>query len=149
MIVPETISAIIAPKLEELDLFEVEVSVKPGNRISVAIDKNTGITLDECTLISRHIFAHLDREVEDYELEVSSPGLTSPLRVPRQYMRRIGRSFKLLLHNGEQFEGTLKAAGDETIEIERWVKINKKEKKLEELTLSYSEIKQAKLIVKF
>lgn len=149
VIAEQQISEIIKPRLEELGLFEVEITVRPGNRIAVAIDKDTGVTLDECTLISRHIFNCLDRDVEDYELEVSSPGLTSPLLVPRQYMRRLGRNLRFILHSGAQFEGILKSADEKTIQVERTIKISPKEKKTEIISLTYSDIKQAKLIVKF
>ncbi|MCB0483358.1 MAG: ribosome assembly cofactor RimP [Flavobacteriales bacterium] len=149
MITAEKVSDIIRPKLAAMDLFEVEVLVRPGNRISVAIDKDSGVTLDECTLVSRHIFENLDREVEDYELEVSSPGLTTPLKVPRQYMRRIGRTLRIILQSGDQFDAELLAADADSILVERSIKVAPKDFRPEKLKIAYTEIKQAKLLVKF
>ena len=81
MISTEKVRQLVSGILESTDIFEVEVSVKPGNKIVVLVDKLEGITIDECANISRGIEEKLDRNIEDYELEVSSPGLTQPFKV--------------------------------------------------------------------
>ena len=71
------------------DQFIVEVTVGQANRISVLLDSETGITIDDCIQVSRHIESNLDREAEDFELQVSSAGLGQPFKVHRQYIKNL------------------------------------------------------------
>ena len=79
------------------------------------MDRPGGITVDECAKISRFVNAQLDREVEDYSLEVSSPGLSAPFKVKQQYEKNIGRTIEVRLVDGERLEGKLEHVHENAI----------------------------------
>jgi ribosome maturation factor RimP len=91
MITREKVEHLIEEKIQGTDMFIVEVSVRPGNVIDVTLDSDVGITIEACTEVHRHLLHEMDRDVEDYSLEVSSPDLMKPLKVTRQYMKNVGR----------------------------------------------------------
>ena len=126
MIDKNEIQQIAEKELEGTDCFVVEVTVAPDNRINVEIDSDTGVDIDTCARITRAIEARYDRDVEDYELEVGSAGLTAPLKIRRQYEKNIGNDVEVLTHDGRKLTGRLTAVSDDgtsfTIEIERKVK---------------------------
>jgi ribosome maturation factor RimP len=115
MITKEQVTALVEEKIAGTDLFIVEVNVKPGNKIEVFVDRDSGLALEDCLKVSRHIEGNLDREVEDYALDVSSPGVGRPLKLKRQYFKNIGRNVEIKLTDGSKIEGTLNAADDEKI----------------------------------
>jgi ribosome maturation factor RimP len=115
MITKEQVTALVEEKIAGTDLFIVEVNVKPGNKIEVFIDRDSGLALEDCLKVSRHVEGNLDREVEDYALDVSSPGVGRPLKLKRQYFKNIGRNVEIKLTDGSKIEGTLTAADDEKI----------------------------------
>jgi ribosome maturation factor RimP len=92
--------------LENSTLFTVEVKFLDNNKINIILDGDNGINLKECIRISRYIENNLDREEEDYSLEVSSPDIATPIKNIRQYNKNIGRILKLKTKE-EKFEGTL------------------------------------------
>ena len=107
MITTESITELIAQHLEGSDIFLVEVAVKPGNAIRVHVDSLAGISIDECVKISRFVNESLDREVEDYALEVSSPGLSGSFKVKQQYEKNVGRDIEVLYTDGIKVKGKL------------------------------------------
>ena len=115
MITKEQVTALVEEKIAGTDLFIVEVNVKPGNKIEVFIDRDSGLALEDCLKVSRHVEGNLDREVEDYALDVSSPGVGRPLKLKRQYFKNIGRNVEIKLTDGSKLEGTLTAVDDEKI----------------------------------
>ena len=98
-------------------IFLVEVVVKPGNAIRVHVDRPEGISVDDCVAISRYINENLDREVEDYSLEVSSPGLGKPFRVREQYEKSIGKKIEITGIDGSREEGILLSVGREALSM--------------------------------
>ena len=66
----------------------MDVVIKPGNLIIIEIDNDEGVCIDDCAELSRYVEGHLDRDVEDFELEVGSAGVTSPFKVLRQYVKK-------------------------------------------------------------
>jgi ribosome maturation factor RimP len=98
---------IIIEALKESQVFLVEVSVSRSNVIHVAIDHPAGVNFDDCAAVHRSIEDHLDREQEDFELQVSSPGLGQPLRVFRQYLKAVGEKMEIVLTDGDLVKGTL------------------------------------------
>ena len=82
---------IVKDALEGSDKFLVSMKITPDNRIFVDIDGDNGINIDDCIELSRTIENQLDRDEEDFELNVSSAGADAPLKMPRQYRRQIGR----------------------------------------------------------
>lgn len=99
------------------DLFEVDTIVSPRNVIRIFIDAESGVTIDDCVPISRHIEGGLDRDQEDFEIEVSSAGLDRPLKKPRQYRKQMGRRLKLTDRENNTWKGTVVAADDEGVTL--------------------------------
>ena len=136
--------------LEGTDKFLVDLHVSKDNRINVSIDGDNGINIDDCIELSRYIESHLDRDVEDFELNVASAGLDTPLKLLRQYKKNVGRSLRVELMTGEIKEGVLVEATDDRIILE--LDLTKKQKKEGvpcEFECPYSEIKTAKIVIKF
>ena len=154
MIDPQTVTEIVNEGIQGTDLFVVDITVLPDNRIVVEVDNNGGVDIDRCTALHHFIESRLDREVEDYELEVGSAGITSPFKVVRQYQKNIGNEVEVLTRAGQKLTGTLKAADEEafTLTITKKVKPEGAKRKIEveeDLTFSYNEIKYTKYIIRF
>jgi len=159
-IVKQKIAEWLQPLLQEKNLFLVDVRISMGRKIEVFADSDTGITIDECALISRLVESHLDGSglvPDNYILDSSSPGMSNALKVPRQYKKRIGRIFEVDKTDGTHIEAELLEASDEQIKL-REVKeeLKKKDKKKgikeeepKEYIIKYSDIKKAVLQFKF
>jgi len=123
MTIKEHLILLLDPFLEEGRIFVVDIIIKPSKvsqKISILVDSDEGITIQECTSISRRLAKQLEElEVftEAYTLEVSSPGLDQPLILPRQYRKNVGRNLKVTLKTGEIVSGKLVEASDEIIRI--------------------------------
>jgi ribosome maturation factor RimP len=111
MIAKERITELVNQKIEGTQLFLVDIRVLPGNKIEVFIDGDKGLGITDCVELSRHIEKSLDRTIEDFSLEVSSPGATAPLKLSRQYLKHVGRDLELKLNDGSLFTGTLVEVG--------------------------------------
>jgi ribosome maturation factor RimP len=147
MITEGIVKALIEEKLEGSDHFVVSAKVLPGNKIRVFIDGLTGLNVKDCVAVSRHIEGSLDRDVEDYELQVSSPGLTEPFQHPVQYKKNVGRSIKVTTTEGESWKGELMEFDGENVTIQPEKK--KKEELEEPITISLELIKEAKTVISF
>ena len=114
----ETVQKLVDEALEENEeLFLIDLKISVGNKILVTIDGDSGVPLSECVRVSRHVEHNLDRESEDFSLEVSTPGATSPFVNSRQYKKNIGRSLTVKTET-ETFEGKLVMADDDKISLE-------------------------------
>ena len=102
----EHIKGLIEEFIKGTGLFLVAVKVSSANRITVLADKNEGITIEECVAIHRHIENNLDREKEDFELQVSSPGLDLPFGVIEQYIKNQGRKVEVIENDGSKITAT-------------------------------------------
>ena len=154
MIDKQEIIDVVNGALAGTDAFLVDVTVSGDNRIVVEIDSASSIAIDDCARINDIIENHFDRDVEDYELEVGSAGLTSPFRVKAQYDKNVGNPVEVLTNDGRKLKGTLKSASNEnfTITVEKKVKpegAKRKVKVLENITLKYNEIKYTKYLIDF
>ena len=154
MIDRNVVSGIVDEWLEDKDYFLVDVSVSPDDKIVVEIDHAEGVWIDDCVELSRFIESRLDREQEDYELEVGSAGIGQPFKVLKQYQIHIGKEVEVLTREGKKMAGILKDANEEnfTLTIQRKVKLEgAKRPKLvdEDITFVYSEIKYTKYIISF
>lgn len=149
MIDKEIVKNLVKEFIKDKDIFLVEAKVSTANRITVMVNKPTGITIDECVKISRHIEANLDREKEDYELNVSSPGLSLPFKVREQYEMNIGNPVEVIDNDGIKTRGTLKNVQGEGFEIETEKKIKGKKKEIREVSFNFDDIKSVKEIVRF
>ena len=105
------------------DLFLVDVVVRPDNNIIVELDSVNGVDIDSCVAITKKIESVFDREVEDYELEVGSAGLTSPFKVKAQYDKNIGNDVEILTRDGRKLSGKLVETSDDTFTVEVPVKV--------------------------
>ncbi len=138
---------------ENKSLFLIDFTIDAGNKIRVILDGDDGVSLSDCMAISRGIEHNLDREEEDFSLEVTSAGATTPLELPRQYKKNIGRKLEVKTLNAT-FEGNLTAVTDVFIALE-WKAREPKPigkgkhtvQKKEEIV--FSDIKEAKVVLKF
>ena len=154
MIDKKIVSGIVNEWLEDKDYFLVDVSVSPDDKIVVEIDHAEGVWIDDCVELSRFIESKLDREEEDYELEVGSAGIGQPFKVLQQYLIHIGKDVEVLTREGKKLEGVLKDANEETmtVTVMRKVKLEgaKRPKLVEEdVTYKYEEIKYTKYLISF
>ena len=152
MINEETIRGYLEEELGRRDLFLVEVIVRPVNKIMVFLDSIKGITLEECMAIHRFLESKMDRNVEDYELEISSPGLDKPLKLPVQFEKNKGRMLEVVKTDGIKVTGKLVGLSDGLIRLETEVKVKDaktgKKKTIETiLSLRLEEIKTAKVVI--
>jgi ribosome maturation factor RimP len=141
------IENIVNNYLKDGEFFLVEADVSKGNVISVLVDGDNGISIDECVKISRVIESHFDRDEEDFELRVSSPGLNKPFKMLRQYKKYIDREIEITTHDDKKIKGILKSCSKSSIEIE--IKPGKKEKTAATRDLQFNEIKDAKPVISF
>ena len=158
MITVAEIEQLVKTKIAETDtlsdVFIVFISVRPGNAIEVLLDKDSGLSVEDCKKVSRHIESSLDREKEDFSLEVSSPGVGKPLLVHRQYLKNIGRTVKVKVGEGEKYEGDLAEVSDTGIVLkyqEKEALPGKKKKEWVEktATLAFDNIKETKVVIRF
>ncbi|WP_280747249.1 ribosome assembly cofactor RimP [Parabacteroides sp. PF5-9] len=154
MIDKQNIIKIVEEKLIASEYYLVDVVVKPGNLIIVEIDHDEAVNIDDCVALSRHIEAHLDRDVEDFELEVGSAGITAPFKVLRQYTKNVGNEVEMLLKSGVKLTGVLKSADESGVilSIEKKVKPEGAKRKVivqEELSYTFDEIKYTKYLIRF
>ena len=154
MIDRNIVSGIVNEWLEDKEYFLVDVAISPDNKIVVEIDHAEGVWIDDCVELSRFIESKLNREEEDFELEVGSAGIGQPFKVLQQYLIHIGKEVEVLTREGKKMAGILKDANEEnfTLTIQRKVKLEgAKRPKLvdEDITFVYSEIKYTKYIISF
>ncbi len=131
------------------DIFLVGVKVDNNNKIIVHIDTSEGISIDDCARVSRELEEKLDRDREDFALEVSSPGLDSPFRVIEQYQKNVGKRIDLVKTDGEKLEGVLKKTGENGIVLEMTSGRKGQPKDPELLELSFAEIKSGRASIQF
>lgn len=132
------------------NFYLVDLEVTPARQISVYVDGDQAVSLEDCTRISRELEPVLDAEptLEGvYTLEVSSPGVSRPLKFPRQYTKHIGRTLKIDLVSGGNVEGVLKEVGPEQVMIE--IKPLEKKGVPDEKLIRFDEMKQAMVTVQF
>lgn len=154
MIERKTISLIVGEWLEGKDYFLVDVTVSPDGSIVVEIDHADGVWIEDCVDLSRYIESKLDRDREDYELEVGSAGIGQPFKVIQQYHTHIGKEVEVLTKAGRKLKGVLKKAGEQDFVIGIQKKIKAEGAKRPELveeeeTLPYGEIKYTKYLISF
>ena len=104
--------------LAEEDCFLVNIKVDNKSRILIQVDREKGLSIDNCVRISKELESRLDRETEDFSLEVSSPGLDSPFKVSEQYIKSKGQEVRVVLMDGKTIEGVLSEVSDTGIEVE-------------------------------
>ncbi|MDN4029956.1 ribosome assembly cofactor RimP [Chryseobacterium gambrini] len=136
------------------DLFLIDLKISAGDDITVILDGDNGVSLQDCLDASRAIEFNMDREEHDFSLQVMSAGLSEPLATPRQFAKNIGREIEVLLNDSTKTEGELAKVDEEKITlILRYRKpkdIGKGKVDVEEeKEIPYSEIKKALVTIKF
>jgi ribosome maturation factor RimP len=154
MICKDTVIQIVTDFLSDTNCYFVEATVSAENFIKVEIDCFAGVDIDFCAKLSRHIEGLLDREKEDFELEVGSSGLTEPFKTLKQYEKNIGNEVEILTGAGKKLRGILESADEEkfTVAYEEMEKTEGKKKKVavkKQLILKYNEIKHVKYNLRF
>jgi ribosome maturation factor RimP len=147
MIEKQRVQGLIEEYMKGTELFLVSVKVSSANRITVLADKKDGITIDECAAIHRHIENGLDRDIEDFELQVSSPGLDLPFGVIEQYFKNEGKKVEVIDNEGLKLVGTLKNVTEGGFELETEVKTKGKGKELKDISFNFEQIKTTRVIL--
>jgi len=147
MIEKQKIEGLAEEFVKGTGLFLVAVKVSNSNRITLLADKNEGITIDECAAIHRHIENGLDREAEDFELQVSSPGLDSPFVVNKQYLKNEGRKVEVIDTDGSKFTGKLKNITAGGFELETEIKTKGKTIQQKDISFNFEKIKSTRVIL--
>jgi ribosome maturation factor RimP len=147
MITKEQVVRVVEEILEGTDKFLVEVLLQPSEKITVFFDGDNGVSISDCQKLSRSIEEKLDRDYADYQLTVSSSGMDRPIKLPRQFKKRIGKELEIILLTGNRISGILVSAGDKNIELEHPVRNPKKEVVKPNSVIELGKIKSAKIII--
>ena len=148
------VTRVIEQAIEGSDLFVVQVTITRDNIITVDLDSDSSVDIDQCIMVNDAVLAAFDRDVEDYELTVGSYGISSPLLVRRQYDKNIGQEVEVLTRDGRKLKGVLTDADDEGFTIEVLTKVKVEGKKRPEQMMvperiTYDNAKQTKCVITF
>jgi ribosome maturation factor RimP len=154
MIEKEIVKGIVDRFLTDSTNYLVNIDIKPDNTIIVEIDNDLSVTIDDCISLSKFIESQLDRDIEDYELEVGSAGIGQPFKILRQYQKNVGNEVEVLTKKGNKHTGILKSVDTEAfvLTVRKQVKPEGAKRKVtleEDLTFPYSEVKYTKYLIRF
>lgn len=154
MIDKEALKKFVESRLENTPFFLTDLRVSPANEIVVEIDSDDSVDIDFCMELTRAIEAEFSRDDEDYELEVGSAGLTSPLKTRRQYLKYIGEELDVLTTDGRKLRGVLREAGDDTFTLSVTAKEKPEGAKRpvlveKDVIIPYAQVKKAVYVLKF
>lgn len=140
--------------LKDTTYYLVDLILGNDNSIIVEIDNDEGVDIDQCVGLSRHIEAQLDRDSEDFELTVTSAGLTSPFKTIRQYRKYEGKEVEVLTRTGVKHNGILRSSDNEgfILTITRKVKpegAKRKQEVDEDIRFKYDDVKYTKYLIRF
>ena len=147
MIDKEKVLSIVNEELEGSDLFLVDLKIGKDNKISVYIDGDNGVLIQNCIDLSRKIEGNFDREVEDFELSVFSSGVGEPLVNARQYKKNIGRNISIITNDDQTIKGELISVDDDKVVV-REIPKKKKDSPVEK-EIASANIKEGKIIIIF
>lgn len=154
MIEKKLLTALTEDFLKESPNYLIDVMVGADNAITVEIDNDEGVDIDDCVALSRYLESHLDRDTEDFELTVTSAGLTSPLKTQRQYRKYEGKEMEVLSKQGQKMTGFLKSSNEEgfILTVFRKIKLEGAKRKTEvteDIHIAYEEVKYTKYLIRF
>ena len=140
--------------LKDTTYYLLDLILGNDNSIIVEIDNDEGVDIDQCVALSRHIEAQLDRDSEDFELTVTSAGLTSPFKTIRQYRKYEGKEVEVLTRTGVKHNGILRSSDNEgfILTITRKVKpegAKRKQEVDEDIRFKYDDVKYTKYLIRF
>ncbi len=134
------------------ELFLVSVKIKPTNNIKIFIDGDNGFPILLCTRVNRKLYKMVEEAAiypeGEFSLEVSSPGITEPLKLHRQYTKNIGRNIEIVFKDDTSKTGTLTTVAEEEIIIE-YTEGKGKKAVVEQLVVPFDKIKSATVQIKF
>ena len=150
----QNLSAFVERQLEGTDCFPVKVEIRKGGDIDVEIDSDTRVDIDFVARLSRDIEAEFAPEIDDYNLEVGSVGLTTPLSLPRQYRKNVGNDVEVLTKDGKKLHGMLKDADEEGFVLATQEKVKREGEKRPSLEtverrFAYTDVKSVVYEIKF
>ncbi len=153
MIDQNKIVQLVEEKLTD-EQFIVSIDIRPSNQISILVDSFSGVTINDCIQLSRHIEGNLDREVDDFELQVSSAGISEPFKIRQQFEKNKGKEIEVVLTDGIKHEGVLKEIDDSGFELEtskrEKVEGHKKKQLITRIhRIEFDQAKTVKNIIKF
>ncbi|HLS12661.1 MAG TPA: ribosome assembly cofactor RimP [Flavobacteriaceae bacterium] len=151
----DKVKELVDKALEERpSLFLIDLNISPANQIIVVLDGDNGVSMQDCVEVSRAVESELDRDTYDYSIEVTTAGATSPITMPRQYPKNIGRKLKVQTVDGQKIEARLESVDDEGITLKWKAREPKpigkgKHTVQKEAVIKYSNIKEAKAVITF
>jgi ribosome maturation factor RimP len=139
---------------ERQDLFLIDLNISTDNAISIVIDGDKGVSVEDCMFISRAVEHNIDRDDYDFSIEVLSAGATAPLQFPRQYHKHVGRHLDLRTLNEEKYEGQLDAVTEDAVVLKWKTREPKPVGKgkvtvWKEAKILFKDIKEARVKIKF
>lgn len=154
MIDKNVVRNLVEEWLKDKEYFLVDVEISPDDRIVVEIDHADGVWIEDCVELSRYIEDRLDRDEEDYELEVGSAGLGQPFKVPQQYVNFIGKNVEVLDNEGKKVKGVLKSVDGNDFTVTVSEKVRQEGKKRPVLmdvdhTYQMDNVKYTKYLISF
>lgn len=154
MIDKNELSKIVEAFLEGKTDYLVDVQIAPGNIITVEIDNDMGVNIDDCVALSQYLETKFNRDAEDFELTVTSVGLTTPFKTLRQYKKFEGKEVEVLTKKGDKLIGTLKSSNDAGFTITVTKKVTqegakRKSEIQEDVPFTYNQIKYTKYLLRF
>lgn len=153
MIDKKQIENLVQEALQDTDRFLVDIKVSSDNVIHIIIDSDTSVNIDHCIELSRKVESNLDREKEDFELNVMSSGLDYPFHLLRQYKKFVGKTIQIVLQDDKKLKGKLIEAEETHIIVQEEIEMRQKKKIIKKIgeTIKFplSEIKQAKAVINF
>ncbi len=154
MIDKNVVKKLVEEWLQDKEYFLVSIEISQDDRIVVEIDHVDGVWIEDCVSLSRYIEEHLNRDEEDYELEVGSAGLGQPFKVPQQYINFVGKEVEVLDADGTKVKGILKAVdgNDFTVGVEERVKVEGKKRPVKQEVdhmFQMDKVKYTKYLISF
>ena len=150
MISKKIVTELVEERIEGTDIFIVDITIGSANKISISLDADEGLTIEKCMSVSRNVEHNLDREEEDFSLEVASYGLSSPLIMPRQFQKYVGKKVVVMTNEMKKHEAKLLSFDDKGLKIE--LDLTKKQIKAKVdpiMNISFDEIKETKAAISF
>ena len=153
MDIEKRVTELVEEKISDRpDLFLVSVKMHSSGKLVILVDGEKGIGIADCAAISRHVGFHLEEEnvIENaYNLEVSSPGIDTPLVLPRQYIKNIGRQLAIKMADGSKREGKLTGMTEDAVVIEETIKEKGKKTEIVESAVPLAQITETKVVISF
>ena len=154
MIDKNVVKKLVDEWLEDKEYFLVDIQISPDDKIVVEIDHADGVWIEDCAELSRFVQEHLDRDQEDYELEVGSAGVGQPFKVAQQYVNNIGKEVEVLDNTGKKIKGILKSVDGNNfvVSVSEKVKVEgKKRPVLQDVDYAFlmNQVKYTKYVISF